>query len=228
MWTGSQGRKRAGAAGQRLGEGAGYRSWRRNTLLRLSLTMSSSSVSCSLAIRGMSSRTRCCMARHVRLSSCGGRRRDGHGPGGKERGHGRGLGSSLCATLDDRGVCFQTGLQAPQDSFWGSTNTLWIPPPVSYTNTEHTGDKPHTRPCSWFNLAVCRPPAASYLCSGEKPTVSAVGGTHRKFFGSLGSFRPRKHEKTEPDLSSYYLQTPSLNFSLIISLIFKKDFIYSR
>lgn len=78
---------------------------------------------------------------------------------------------------------FPNRLQAPQDSCWGSTNTLWIPPPVSYANTEHMGDKPHTRPCSWLNLAVCRPPAASYLCSGEKPTVSVVGGTHRNFSG---------------------------------------------
>ena len=61
------------------GQTRGYRSWRRKTLLRLSLTMSSSSVSCSLAMRGMSSRTRCCMARHVRLSSYQGRKRDNHG-----------------------------------------------------------------------------------------------------------------------------------------------------
>lgn len=57
-----------GGSGDRDGA---YRSWRRKTLLRLSLTMSSSSVSCSLEMRGISSRTRCCMARHVRCSSYG-------------------------------------------------------------------------------------------------------------------------------------------------------------
>lgn len=144
VWTGSQGRKRAGAAGQRPGEGADYRSWRRNTLLRLSLTMSSSSVSCSLAIRGMSSRTLCCMARHVRLSSCGGSRRDGHGPGGQERGHGRGLGSSLCATLDDRGFqtdskLHRTAAGVPQTP---SGSHLQCPMPILSTReTSHTRDR---------------------------------------------------------------------------------------
>lgn len=54
----------------RAEKGDGYLSWRRNTLLRLSLMRSSSSVSCSWRTRGISSSTRCCMALHVRFSSC--------------------------------------------------------------------------------------------------------------------------------------------------------------
>lgn len=121
----------------------GYRSWRRNTLLRLSLTMSSSSVSCSLAIRGMSSRTRCCMARHVRLSSCGGRGRDGLSPWAQ---------SAAVA-----------GGRAPLTRFW-------IPPPVSYANNEHRGDKPQARRC--VQTSRCR------LCSGENQQCQwSVGHT---------------------------------------------------
>lgn len=54
----------------RAKKGDRYLSWRRNTLLRLSLMRSSSSVSCSWRTRGISSNTRCCMALHVRFSSC--------------------------------------------------------------------------------------------------------------------------------------------------------------
>lgn len=139
---------RGDGRGSRRGrEGVGYRSWRRNTLLRLSLTMSSSSVSCSLAMRGMSSRTRCCMARHVRLSSCG------------RKGDSRGRRAQLRPSLTDgpaSGCAVEDREASGLDLELHRTASGVLHRQVLHAHTEHAGHSPHVKRCCWLNLASRR------------------------------------------------------------------------